>query len=96
MPLDPSAITSALAELPAWSHEKIGNDDALVRRETFSNFATLMVAVNKIAEAAEAANHHPDLDIRYNRLTICLTSHDAGGVTQRDVKMAGQISSILG
>jgi 4a-hydroxytetrahydrobiopterin dehydratase len=50
--------------------------------------------VNKVAGAAEAANHHPDIDIRYNKVTMALTSHDSGGVTQRDVKMAKRISEI--
>jgi 4a-hydroxytetrahydrobiopterin dehydratase len=52
-----------------------------------------MVFVNRLAEHAEMVDHHPDLDIRYNRLLITLTSHDAGGITQRDLRMA---KSILG
>ena len=49
-----------------------------------------MVFVNKIAAAAEAANHHPDILINYNKVTLTLVSHDSGGVTQRDIRMAGK------
>jgi 4a-hydroxytetrahydrobiopterin dehydratase len=50
--------------------------------------------VSRIAEAAEAVNHHPDITINYNKVTLSLTSHDSGGVTQRDVRMAGKINEI--
>ena len=53
-----------------------------------------MQFVNKIADAAEQANHHPDIDIRYNKVTMALVSHDSGGVTQRDIKMAKRINEI--
>jgi len=49
-----------------------------------------------VADAAEQANHHPDIDIRYNTVTMGLISHDSGGVTQRDVRMAGTINKIAG
>ena len=50
--------------------------------------------VNQIAEAAEAVNHHPDIHINYNKVTLVLVSHDSGGVTQRDIRMAGKINEI--
>ena len=52
--------------------------------------------VNKVARAAEEANHHPDITINYNKVTMSLTSHDSGGVTARDVKMAKKIDEIGG
>jgi 4a-hydroxytetrahydrobiopterin dehydratase len=55
-----------------------------------------MQFVNKVAEKAEQANHHPDIDIRYNTITMALVSHDSGGVTQRDVRMAEAINKIAG
>jgi 4a-hydroxytetrahydrobiopterin dehydratase len=55
-----------------------------------------MVFVNKIADAAEQANHHPDIDIRYNKVTMALVSHDSGGVTGRDVRMAEKINQVAG
>jgi 4a-hydroxytetrahydrobiopterin dehydratase len=53
-----------------------------------------MAFVNRIAAAAEEANHHPDVSISYNKVTLALISHDSGGVTSRDVKMAGRINEI--
>ena len=53
-----------------------------------------MKFVNKIAAAAESANHHPDILINYNKVTLTLVSHDSGGVTQRDIRMAGRINEI--
>ncbi|MGH9597366.1 MAG: 4a-hydroxytetrahydrobiopterin dehydratase, partial [Edaphobacter sp.] len=50
-----------------------------------------MAFVNKVAASAEAAGHHPDIDIRYNQVALGLVSHDAGGITTRDIGMAGQI-----
>jgi 4a-hydroxytetrahydrobiopterin dehydratase len=55
-----------------------------------------MEFVNKVAAAAEQANHHPDIDIRYNTVTMALVSHDSGGITERDVRMAGTINKIGG
>ena len=58
------------------------------------DFATGLAFVNAVGQAAEAANHHPDVDLRYGHVTITLTSHDVGGKTQRDVDLARQISEI--
>jgi 4a-hydroxytetrahydrobiopterin dehydratase len=55
-----------------------------------------MEFVNKIAVAAEAANHHPDITISYNKVTLSLVSHDSGGVTQRDIRMAEKINDVAG
>ena len=95
MKLSDSEIAAALADLPFWSQTTVGNVNALTRRVSFPTFPSLIAAVNQIAVAAEKANHHPDLDIRYTNLTIYLTSHDAGGITPRDLKMAKQITAIL-
>jgi 4a-hydroxytetrahydrobiopterin dehydratase len=51
--------------------------------------------VNKLVEPAETAGHHPDLEISYNKVTISLTSHDAGGLTEKDFALARQISTLL-
>jgi 4a-hydroxytetrahydrobiopterin dehydratase len=53
-----------------------------------------MAFVNKVAEKAEAAGHHPDIDIRYNKVRLALVSHDKGGLTKRDISMAQTIDSI--
>ncbi|HTC94006.1 MAG TPA: 4a-hydroxytetrahydrobiopterin dehydratase [Terriglobales bacterium] len=69
---------------------------AIERRLEFPDFKAAMKFVNAVAEAAEAANHHPDITINYNKVSLVLTSHDSGGITQRDVKMAGKINQISG
>ena len=53
-----------------------------------------MAFVNRVADLAEAAGHHPDIDIRYNRVRIGLTTHDEGGVTDKDLRLAGQIEGV--
>jgi 4a-hydroxytetrahydrobiopterin dehydratase len=83
-------IQTALASLPGWTKSGI----AIERNYKFKGFVEAMKFVNKIADAAEAAGHHPDIHISYNKVTLQLTSHDSGGVTQRDVKMAGKINEV--
>jgi 4a-hydroxytetrahydrobiopterin dehydratase len=67
---------------------------ALHTRFLTGDFATGLRLVNAIGEAAEAAGHHPDLDLRYPRVGVTLSTHDASGVTQQDVSLARQISEI--
>jgi 4a-hydroxytetrahydrobiopterin dehydratase len=67
----------------------------LVRFWTFTDFVQAIAFVNKVAKLAEAAGHHPDIDIRYNRVKLALVSHDAGGITARDVDMARELSKGL-
>jgi len=90
--LTESEIQQALGTLKGWQRQ----GKAIERIFEFPDFKAAMQFVNKIADAAEQANHHPDIDIRYNKVTMALVSHDAGGVTQRDVKMARRINEIAG
>jgi 4a-hydroxytetrahydrobiopterin dehydratase len=85
-------IQQALGSLQGWQQ----NGKAIQRVFRFPDFKAAMQFVNKVADAAEKANHHPDIDIRYNTVTMALVSHDSGGVTQRDVRMAGVIDKIAG
>ena len=80
--------------LQAHSEWKL-KDGKLVREWTFSNFLGSIAFVNRVADIAEEACHHPDIDIRYNHVVLALVSHDAGGITQRDVAMAARISTEL-
>jgi 4a-hydroxytetrahydrobiopterin dehydratase len=88
--LTDAEIQQALDSLKGWQR----NGKAIQRVFRFPDFKMAMQFVNKVAEAAEQANHHPDIDIRYNTVTMALVSHDSGGVTQRDVRMAGVIDRI--
>ena len=81
-------LETLLKQLPDW---KLA-DGKLTREWTFSNFVEAIAFVNKVAPLAEAAGHHPDIDIRYNRVLLSLVSHDAGGITERDANMAARIS----
>lgn len=69
-------------------------NQALHTRFLTGDFATGLRLVDAIGEAAEAAGHHPDLDLRYPHVTVKVWSHDANGVTERDVSLARQISEI--
>ncbi len=83
-------IQQALQKLPGWKK----NGSAIERNFQFTNFLQAMDFVNQTAEAAEALNHHPDIHISYNKVTLALVSHDSGGVTQRDIRMAGRINEL--
>ena len=74
-----------------WRHE----DNALRREFTFTNFAEAFAFMTSIAVMAEAADHHPDWSNSYNTVTIALTSHDKGCVTQRDSSLAEQINTLV-
>lgn len=80
----PAQVTEALADLPGWT----GEDDALRRTFKFKDHIEAMGFVVRLAMAAEVMDHHPDLRIVYNRVELTLNSHDAGGVTSRDVELA--------
>jgi 4a-hydroxytetrahydrobiopterin dehydratase len=84
------AVAEKLKTLPQWKLE----GQEIVRRYEFADFAQAMAFVNKVAAKAEAANHHPDIDIRYNKVRLALISHDQGGLTQRDMKMAAELDSL--
>lgn len=68
--------------------------NAIERRFEFPSFRLAMDFVSKVARVAEEVNHHPDITINYNQVTMALTSHDAGGITQRDLRMAAKIDEI--
>lgn len=88
--LDEKTIAAKLRSLPHW---KLDGGE-LVRRLEFGSFVEAMQFVNRVAELAEGVGHHPDIDIRYNKVRLGLTSHDAGGITDRDFDLAAGIDSI--
>jgi 4a-hydroxytetrahydrobiopterin dehydratase len=85
--LSDTAIKGRLARVPGW--ERFGNE--IRRTWTFVDFKGSMAFVNRVAALAEAADHHPDIDIRYSRVTLVLRTHDAGGLTERDFDLAEAI-----
>ena len=83
-------IQDVLQEHPEWKLQ----GGKLVREWTFSDFAAAMKFVNRTATLAEAADHHPDIDIRYNRVLLALVSHDVGGITKRDTALMTEIDHL--
>lgn len=83
------AIQRGLGSLPGWSRR----GDALTRTYQFRNFSSALEFVNKVGELAESADHHPDIDIRYSKVVLALSTHSAGGITQKDLDLAGAIDS---
>ena len=82
--LSQDQVAAALADLEGWSQE----GETIARTFRFADFVHAIGFVEHLAEVAEAQHHHPDIDIRYNKVTLRLSSHDAGGVTPRDVRLA--------
>jgi 4a-hydroxytetrahydrobiopterin dehydratase len=88
--LDDRTVATKLKNLAQWKLE--GGE--IVRNCTFGDFVQAMEFVNGVAELAEGAGHHPDIDIRYNKVRLALISHDAGGLTERDFDLAAAIDSL--
>ena len=89
--LDAAEVTQALAGLPGW--QRAG--EMLVKPFAFKNFAEALAFVNRIAEPAEAMNHHPDVKIRWNEVTLELWTHASGGITQKDIDLAKAVEERL-
>ena len=84
-------IKAALPGVPEWKQAGA----ALVRTYQFKDFPAAMKFVNAAARLAEQAWHHPDIDIRWNKVTLALTTHDAGGLTKRDFALARKFDALL-
>lgn len=82
-------IAAALAELPGWQQD----GGRLRRIREFDDFASAMRFVHRIADLAEARNHHPEIHVTYRTVTLTLWSHDVGGVTERDLDFARAVES---
>ena len=87
--LDPN---HAVEELPGWT----GGDDFITKVFKFTDFAAAFGFMSEIAVVAEAMNHHPEWFNVYNRVDVTLTTHDAGGVTEKDVALAKRMESAAG
>jgi 4a-hydroxytetrahydrobiopterin dehydratase len=87
--LRPDEVAAALESLPGWS----GDASAIRRSIECASFPAAIAVVDAVAVAAEAADHHPDIDIRWRTLHFVLSTHDAGGVTELDIALAKQIEA---
>jgi 4a-hydroxytetrahydrobiopterin dehydratase len=91
--LSPSELDTALAGLDGWTFdEKV---EAIGRQFRFKNFSEAFAFMTRVALAAEAMGHHPDWSNVYDKVSIALSTHDAGGVTKKDVELAGRISKLV-
>jgi 4a-hydroxytetrahydrobiopterin dehydratase len=88
--LDEAAIIASLVLLPQWTR----TGPAISRVFEFKDFPAAMKFVNAVAELAEQAGHHPDIDIRWNKVTLSLVTHDAGGLTSKDFTLARNLDLI--
>ena len=80
-------IAAALGRLPGWQQ----TNGALRRIYDFRDFREAMKFVHRISDLAEAANHHPSINVNFRRVTVTVTSHDAGGITERDIDLIHSI-----
>lgn len=92
--LTQEAVDARMNDVPGWAHERAGN--ALTRDIRLRDFSEAFALMTRIALAAEQADHHPEWSNVYNRLSIRLTTHDAGGVSERDFALAKRINDFLG
>jgi len=90
--LSDDAIAAGLATLPGWSRD----GDTLARTFVFDDFVTAFGWMSSVALVAERMNHHPDWSNVYKTVVVALSTHDAGGITQLDLDLAGAMSRLAG
>ncbi|GAB4211176.1 MAG: 4a-hydroxytetrahydrobiopterin dehydratase [Rhodoferax sp.] len=93
--LSPTALVTALAQLPGWQLSGDGAELAITRRFVFADYAQTMAFVNAVAWLAQARDHHPELEVGYGHCTVRWRTHDVGGVTTRDVAAARAVQDWL-
>jgi 4a-hydroxytetrahydrobiopterin dehydratase len=89
--LNTEAVQNLLPEVPEWKLE----EDAIVRSFQLPSFPDAIALVNKVAEEAERANHHPDIDIRWRTVKLTLSTHSAGGLTSADFTLARKLDQVF-
>jgi len=88
--LSPQETETRVKTLPGWQIE----DGELVKTFTFKDFLSAIDYVNQVAKYAEGAGHHPDIDIRYNKVRLALVTHDAGGISEKDFDLAAECEKL--
>jgi 4a-hydroxytetrahydrobiopterin dehydratase len=88
--LSDQEISDGLAGLDGW----VRQGDSIVHVETLADFKAAILYVGAVAYLAEAANHHPDVTVQWNKVTLTLSTHSAGGLTANDFALAGQINRL--
>jgi 4a-hydroxytetrahydrobiopterin dehydratase len=88
--LSSARIKSALRRVPLWKKRR----QEITRTYEFKDFVAALKFVNRVARLAEKAWHHPDIDIRWNKVTLVLSTHSEGGLTNKDFKLAKQFDQV--
>ncbi len=89
--LSDDAIDRELKSVPEWRRD----GDAIARTAELASFPAAIAFVNDVADAAEEADHHPDIDIRYRKVRLELSTHSAGGLTEKDFALARRVDQLL-
>ena len=90
--LSDDEIRSGLEKLPGWERQ----DDEIQKEYELASFPDAIAFVTRVGFLAEKANHHPDLDVRWRKVRVALSTHDEGGITGRDLALAGEIEGVAG
>ena len=91
-PLSDDEVRTGLAKLPGWERR----DDEIEKVFQLPSFPDAIAFVTRIGFLAEKANHHPDLDIRWRKVRVALSTHSEGGITEKDFALAGEIEAVAG
>jgi len=90
MKLEAAAVQEGLKTLPGWESQ----GEAITKLYRFGEFKEAIAFVNRVADLAESADHHPDIEILFNKVKLTLSTHSAGGLTDKDLALAGQIEAV--
>jgi 4a-hydroxytetrahydrobiopterin dehydratase len=93
--LTDSEVSQQLAGLANWRRAE-GDDPAIAATYEFTDFVAALDFVNQVGHEAELMNHHPDIDIRWNKVTLVLSTHSEGGLTRNDFELAHRINEVAG
>jgi 4a-hydroxytetrahydrobiopterin dehydratase len=93
--LTDSEVSQQLEALPNWRRAN-GDEPAIIATYELTDFVSALDFVNQVGHEAELMNHHPDIDIRWNKVTLVLSTHSEGGLTQNDIELAHRINEVAG
>lgn len=89
--LDEKSVRAAMATVPEWQRRR----GQIERLFEFTDFKEALAFVNRVGRAAEKAQHHPDMDIRWNKVRLVLVTHSEGGLTAKDFELAAKINGMI-
>jgi len=93
--LTDSEVSQQLEALPNWRRAESA-EPAITATYELTDFVAALDFVNRVGHEAELMNHHPDIDIRWNKVTLALSTHSEGGLTQNDIELAHRINEVVG